>query len=173
MADGRIRDATGADLPEIVEIYNSTVPLRSVTADTEPVTVESRVAWFRAHGGRRPLWVAEEGGEIVGWLALSDFQNGRPAYHATADVGVYVKEGRRGSGIGRFLLDEAVRRSPGLGLKTLTAGVFGHNEPSLRLFEAFGFERWAFYPGVAELDGVERDLVVLGLRLRREGGGSV
>ncbi|CAN5677533.1 hypothetical protein BH24ACT21_BH24ACT21_03660 [soil metagenome] len=33
------------------------------------------------------------------------------------------------------------------------------------MFEDFGFERWAFYPQVAELDGVERDLVVMGLRL--------
>ena len=161
------------DLPEIVEIYNSTVPLRSVTADTEPVTVEGRRAWFREHGERRPIWVAEEGGDVVGWLAMSDFQNGRPAYHATAEVAVYVKEGRRGMGIGRSLLAEAIRRAPGLGLKTLTAGAFGHNEPSLRLFEGFGFKCWAFYPGVAELDGVERDLVVLGLRLGREGGGSV
>ena len=167
-----IRDATEVDLPDIVGIYNSTVPLRNVTADTEPVTVERRKAWLREHGGRRPVWVAEDGGGIVGWIALSDFQNGRPAYHATAEVGVYVKEGRRGRGIGRFLLDEAIRRSPRLGLKTLTSGAFGHNGPSLRLFEGFGFERWALYPGVAELDGVERDLVVLGLRLGRKGGGS-
>ena len=167
-----IRDATEVDLPDIVGIYNSTVPLRNVTADTEPVTVERRKAWLREHGGRRPVWVAEDGGGIVGWIALSDFQNGRPAYHATAEVGVYVKEGRRGRGIGRFLLDEAIRRSPRLGLKTLTAGTFGHNVPSLRLFEGFGFERWALYPAVAELDGVERDLVVLGLRLGRKGGGS-
>src|SRR3712207_778534 len=48
-------------------------------------------------------------------------------------------------------------------------GIFGHNEPSLRLFEDLGFERWAFYPKVAELDGVERDLVVLGLRLDTKG----
>ena len=142
-------------------------------AHTEPVTVENRTSGFRAHGGRRPVWVAEEGGRIVGWLALSDFQNGRPAYHATAEVGVYVKEGRRGRGIGRSLLDEAIRRSPGLGPKTLTAGAFGHNGPSLRPLGGFGFERWAHFPGVAELDGAERDLVVLGLRLVREGGGSV
>ena len=148
-----IRDATEADLPEIVGIYNSTVPpLRNVA-------VESRKAWLREHGGRRLVWVAEEGGEILGWLALSDFENGRTAYRTTAEVGAYVKEGRRGTG--RFLLSEAIRRSPGLGLKTLTAGAFGRNEPSLRLFEGFGFERWAFYPRVAELDGVGRDLVVL------------
>ena len=166
-----IRDATEVDLPAIVGIYNSTVPGRMATADTEPIPVESRKAWLREHGGRRPVWIAEEGGEIMGWIALSDFQNGRPAYDATAEVGVYVGEGRRGKGIGRLLLDEAIRRAPGLGLKTLTAGVFGHNEPSLRLFEGFGFERWARFPGVAEVDGVERDLVVLGLRLGRYGGG--
>lgn len=168
-----IRDASEADLPRIVEIYNSAVPLRNVTADTEPITVESRVGWFRAHEpGRRPLWVAEGSGEVAGWLSLGDFYDGRPAYHATAEVGVYVAEGYRRGGIGRALLGEAIRRAPELGLKTLTAGAFGHNEPSLRLFEGFGFERWACFPRVAEVDGVERDLVVLGLRLEREGGGS-
>jgi phosphinothricin acetyltransferase len=33
------------------------------------------------------------------------------------------------------------------------------------VFEGLGFERWAHYPKVAELDDVERDLIVLGLRL--------
>jgi len=37
-----IRTALESDLPAIVEIYNSTVPSRMVTADTEPVSVESR-----------------------------------------------------------------------------------------------------------------------------------
>ncbi len=32
-------------------------------------------------------------------------------------------------------------------MKTLIAGAFGHNGPSLRLFEGFGFERRAYYPG--------------------------
>jgi L-amino acid N-acyltransferase YncA len=63
------------------------------------------------------------------------------------------------------MLEEAIRRAPDLGIKTLTAGAFAGNELSLRLFERFGFERWAFFPRVAELDGNEQDLVVLGLRL--------
>jgi phosphinothricin acetyltransferase len=50
-------------------------------------------------------------------------------------------------------------------VKTLTGGIFTHNEPNRKLFEGFGFERWARFPRVVELDGVERDLVVLGLRL--------
>ena len=165
MAGMKIRGAVEDDLPVIVGIYNSTVPSRMVTADPEPVSVESRRAWFREHDpARHPIWVAEVDGEIAGWLSFEPFRK-RPAYHATAEVSVYVSERHRRKGVGRRLLEVAISRAPELGLKTLTGGVFGHNEPSIRLFEGFGFERWARYPRVAELDGVERDLVVLGLRL--------
>ncbi|MBM2806873.1 MAG: N-acetyltransferase [Deltaproteobacteria bacterium] len=37
-----IREAIDADLPAIVTIYNSAIPGRMATADTQPVTVESR-----------------------------------------------------------------------------------------------------------------------------------
>jgi phosphinothricin acetyltransferase len=160
-----IRDAVEADLPHIVEIYNSTVPTRMVTADPEPVSVESRRVWFREHDPESyPIWVVEADGEVIGWLSFEPFRK-RSAYRATAEIGVYVSEDHRRKGIGRRLLGEAIRRGPALGLKTLTGGIFAHNGPSLELFEGFGFERWAHFPKVAELDGVERDLVVLGLRL--------
>jgi L-amino acid N-acyltransferase YncA len=165
----KIRDAVAKDLPAIVEIYNSTIPSRAVSADTEPVSVEQRSPWFDEHDpSRRPIWVMESGEEIIGWLSLSDFYDRRPAYHATAEIGVYVREDHRGEGIGRRLVEEAVRRGPELGLNTLTAGAFAHNEASVRLFEKMGFRKWAHFPNVAELDGVERDLVVLGLRLDEE-----
>ena len=161
----KIRDATLSDLPAIVEIYNSTVPGRMVTADNEPVFVESRLPWFHEHDPEsHPIWVAEMEGEVAGWFSFEPFRE-RPAYHATAEVSVYVAAEHRRRGIGRRLLAEAIRRAPALGLKTLTAGAFAHNEPSLMLFREFGFEPWAQFPRVAELDGVERDLVVLGLRL--------
>ena len=163
----RMRDATLEDLAPIVEIYNSIIPDRIVSADTEPVSVEQRLPWFYEHDPtRRPIRVAEEDGEVVGWLSLGDFWDGRPAYNGTAEIGIYVKEGHRGKGIGRRMLEEAIRRAPDLGIKTLTAGAFAGNELSLGLFERFGFERWAFFPRVAELDGNEQDLVVLGLRLK-------
>ena len=163
----KLRDAALADLPKIVEIYNSTVPTRMVTADTESVSVESRLPWFRGHDPKsHPIWIAEDGGEITGWLSFEPFRE-RPAYHATAEVSVYVSENHRRKGVGRRLVAEAVRRGPALGLKTLTAGAFAHNGPSLELFKEFGFECWAHFPKVAELDGIERDLVVLGLRIAR------
>ena len=50
-------------------------------------------------------------------------------------------------------------------LFVLLGFIFAHNEPSLRLFEKLGFARWGCLPRVAELDGVERDLVIVGLRI--------
>ena len=70
-----LRDATEADLPAIVAIYNSIIQGRMVTADLTPVTVESRRAWFAAHQVReRPLWVlADAAGTIAAWASFYYF----------------------------------------------------------------------------------------------------
>lgn len=160
-----IRLATLADLPVIVDIYNSTIPGRMVTADLEPVSVESRLPWFHAHQpARRPLWVAEQDGRVVAWISLSDFY-GRPAYNATAEVSIYLDESVRGRGLGRALLQFVVETAPQYGVQTLLGFIFGHNQPSLKLFERFGFASWAHLPEVASLDGVARDLIILGRKL--------
>ena len=160
-----IRDATEADLPAIIAIYNATIAGRMATADTQPVTVENRQDWFHEHNpNARPLWVALENDVIVGWLSFQSFY-GRPAYHATAELSVYVAPERRRKGIGNALLAKAIEHAPRLGLKTLLGFIFGHNDASLRLFEKFGFHRWGVLPCVAELDGMERDLIIVGRRV--------
>ena len=58
-----------------------------------------------------------------------------------------------------------LRDAPALGIRTLLAFVFGHNAPSITLFERCGFMSWGLLPRVAEIDGVERDLAILGRRL--------
>lgn len=51
---------------------------------------------------------------------------------------------------------------PKLTVDTIVAYIFGHNIPSLKLFKSFGFTQWGLLPQVAELDGIKRDLVILG-----------
>jgi phosphinothricin acetyltransferase len=153
-------------LPEIVAIYNASISGRMATADTVPVSVESRAAWFAEFDpARRPLWVVEsDSGTLDAWLSVRSFY-GRPAYHRTVELGVYTAPAARGRGLARRLVDHAVQQAPALGIATLLAFVFGHNTPSLALFAAAGFVGWGMLPAVAELDGVERDLVILGRRV--------
>jgi L-amino acid N-acyltransferase YncA len=64
--------------------------------------------------------------------------------------------------VGRKLLQEAVTRAPQLGIRSLVGLIFGHNEPSISLFQVAGFERWGLLPGVARIDEVLRDLTIFG-----------
>jgi L-amino acid N-acyltransferase YncA len=159
------RIARRDDLNDIVAIYNSTISSRQVTADTEPVTVESRIPWFEIHTPElRPLWVTEIDGTIAAWLSFSSFY-GRPAYDRTAEISIYVAEKFRRHGLGRYLLKAAVTASPKLNIDTLLGFIFGHNTPSLALFERDGFARWGVLPRVAVLDDIERDVVIVGRRV--------
>jgi len=162
-----IRFAQPADLPAIVAIYNASIPGRMATADTKPVTVASREAWFAEFDPtRRPLWVLTDVATdaILGWLSLRSFY-GRPAYAATVEAGVYTDPAVPRRGIGKSLLAHALASAPALGIRTVLAFVFAHNAPSIALFEAAGFTTWGRLPRVAELDGIERDLTILGRRI--------
>lgn len=160
------RNATLQDLSKIVEIYNTTVASRIVTADTEPVTVESRVNWFNEHSpDKRPLWIIENNEKrVVGWASFQSFY-GRPAYNTTVEISIYLDPSQRGKGLGKDILQHCIEASPNYGIKTLLGFIFAHNEPSLKLFRHFGFQEWATFPNVAILDGVERSLKILGKRV--------
>jgi L-amino acid N-acyltransferase YncA len=161
----RFRNARFEDLKDIVDIYNSTIPSRMVTADLEPVSVESRVEWFQKHTpGKRPLWVVENEVQKIGWVGFHSFY-GRPAYDATAEISIYLHEHFRGKGFGKKILEHSIQESKTLGIKTLLGYIFAHNEPSLKLFRSFGFQDWGHLPNIAVLDGIERSLLILGRRI--------
>jgi phosphinothricin acetyltransferase len=160
-----LRLAEKKDIEAVVAIYNSTIASRMVTADTEPVTTEDRMAWFLGHTDERPLYVAEdESGDVAAWISFERFY-GRPAYNKTAEISIYIHESCRGKGAGNHLLQEALRIAPELGIRSLMAFIFGHNKPSLKLFEKHGFKEWGLFPGIAEMDGKRYDLKILGREL--------
>jgi phosphinothricin acetyltransferase len=166
MSEIKFRNADLEDLPKIVEIYNSTIPSRMVTADTENISVESRIQWFHEHNSEtRPLWIIEDHqNNVLGWVSFSSFY-GRPAYNGTVELSIYMDESCRGKGYGKKVLKYCIDNAGEFGVKTLLGFIFLHNEPSLKLFRHFGFEDWGTFPDVAVLDGIERTLVILGKRI--------
>lgn len=166
LLDYTLMDATQEDLPVIVDIYNTTIAGRMVTADLEPVTPADRLQWFTEHSpDSRPLWVLKDGsGTVSAWLSFQSFHP-RAAYNGTAEVSIYLSPQLRGQGVGGLLLQRAMKACPELGIHSLVGLVFGHNEPSIRLFQRHGFEIWGRMPAVAVLDGIERDLVFVGRKV--------
>jgi L-amino acid N-acyltransferase YncA len=159
-------DASLEELAPIIGIYNSTIASRMVTADLEPVSVESRISWFKEHQpDKRPLWIIKNSiGEIIGWVSFQDFY-GRPAYDATAEISIYLHPDHRGKGLGKQVLEYSMNECRHLGINTLLGYIFAHNEPSLQLFLKAGFQEWAHLPNIAKLDGIERSVKILGKRL--------
>lgn len=101
---------------------------------------------------------------IAAWMSYDVFKP-RAAYDGTAMLALYIHEDYRCKGIGTHMLTLALEICPRLGIHTLLGYIFAHNHPSVALFRKYGFEQWAYMPRVAVLDGVDRDLVILGKRV--------
>jgi L-amino acid N-acyltransferase YncA len=160
-----IRAATLDDLPAIVAIYNAAIPARASTADLVPVPVDARRPWFDRHAPGRLLVLVDDAG-VQAWAGVLPHHE-RAAYAGTGEVAVYVDPAARGRGAGGRLLDDVIARAPTWGLRVLLGRIFAHNEASLALFAGRGFARWGLLPGVCVLDGVERDVVIVGRRVDR------
>ncbi|HEX8162611.1 MAG TPA: GNAT family N-acetyltransferase [Pyrinomonadaceae bacterium] len=116
-------------------------------------------AWDAAHLSSCRL-VAREGGEVVGWAALSPVSS-RCVYGGVAEVSVYVAASARGRGVGHTLLAALVEASERNDLWTLQAGVLAENAASIRLHERCGFRVVGRRERLGKLKGVWRDVVLL------------
>jgi phosphinothricin acetyltransferase len=135
-----IRPATPADLPAILAIYNEAVLNTTATADYEPSTLEARTLWYHERMQKGlPIFVAEEGAEILGWSSLSPY-HARIGYRFTAEVSVYVGAEHRGKGVGKQLLPPLIEAGHACGLHVLIASIDSENEASIRLHAAHGFQ---------------------------------
>jgi L-amino acid N-acyltransferase YncA len=159
----RIRLAELADAAAIRAIYNVEVLESTNTFDMVPRSEAEQEAWILEHSGVHPALVATEAsdprtpgapgliganGEIVlGFGSLSSFRE-RSGYSATAENSVYVDRAQRGKGVGKALLAELLVLASAHGFHSLIARIAGHNETSIGLHEAAGFE----------LVGVEREV---------------
>jgi RimJ/RimL family protein N-acetyltransferase len=85
------------------------------------------------------VFVAETEEGLVGRLSLG--RDPHPASRHVADLGLMVAASHRRRGIGRALLDQAIKWAREVGVRKLELHVFPHNDAALALYESVGFER--------------------------------
>ncbi|GGF95925.1 N-acetyltransferase [Rhodococcoides trifolii] len=146
-----IRDATTADLPQILAIHNaSNASIAETTAiwDTEQVELSERQQWFdirRASG--HPILTAEIDGRVAGYASYGQWRP-KTGYRRTVENSVYVAAGFQRRGVATELMVALIRRAADLGMHVMVAGIESSNGTSIRLHEKFGFRTVGVLPEV-------------------------
>jgi L-amino acid N-acyltransferase YncA len=156
-----IHQATEADLPGILSIYNTVIHSSTAVYADDPVTLEERAAWFatrRAQG--YPVLVATDATGVTGFASFGDFR-AWPGYRHTVEHSVHVREDRRGQGVGRALVTALVPLAERLCKHVMIAGVDADNATSIAFHESLGFSQVARFREVGRKFDRWLDLVFL------------
>lgn len=157
----QVRDATEADLPQILAIYNEVIVNTTAVYSEKPVTLDDRRAWWRNRTEQGyPVIVACDSSGVSGFATFGDFRVW-PCYRHTVEHSVHVHAQRRGEGIGRRLVTELFPRAAALRKHVMVAAVDAANAASIHLHESLGFERVAHFREVGHKFGRWLDLVFL------------
>ena len=146
----RVRAAQPEDAAGIAAIWNHEALATLTTTDTEPRSVAAQRRWLASHSSGYPVIVADGAarpGSLAGFAALTPYRP-KPAFRHTVEDSIYVDRAWRGSGLGRLLLRELLRRAHAQGHRSVIARITTGNAVSRRLHESFGFR----------LVGIEREV---------------
>jgi RimJ/RimL family protein N-acetyltransferase len=162
-----IRPAEGSDASELVALAAAIGAEPGgwllTTEAWRPVADERRyLKAVRRHADAAVL-VALDDDRIVGRLSLA--RDPHPASTHVADLGMMVAASHRRRGIGRKLLEAAVSWARAAGVEKLELHVFPWNEPAIRLYEDFGFEREGLRRRHYFRDGVAVDALLMAYHL--------
>ena len=103
--------------------------------------------------------VALAGSEVVAWCDVRRLPF--EGFAHTAVLGMGVVAGHRGRGLGRRLLEEALRRCRDQGLTRIELDVLASNEAAIHLYERSGFVLEGRKRRARILDGEEDDLLCM------------
>jgi RimJ/RimL family protein N-acetyltransferase len=109
------------------------------------------------------VFVAEAPEGVVGRLSVA--RDIHPASRHVADLGLMVARSHRRRGVGRALLSQAVEWARDVGVTKLELHVFPYNEPAIRLYESFGFEREGYRKGQFLRGGEPVDAILMAIEV--------
>jgi len=102
-----IRQVRESDAGGCLEIYRPLVKETAISFEVEPPSVAGMRERIAAASAGHPWLVAVSGERVEGYAYTGTFRN-RAAYAWTAETTVYVRQDRRGLGIGRALYESLV-----------------------------------------------------------------
>lgn len=143
-----IRLAAEADAAAIAAIYRPYVEDSRISFEEVAPDVAEMSRRIRGDTpGMYPWFVAEDGGQIIGYAASSPFRT-RPAYRWTVETGIYLVPEAYGRGIGRTLLSTLLDALERQGYVAAIGAIASPNPASIALHEKLGFTCNGAYRGV-------------------------
>ena len=150
------------DAAVIAAIWNEGIAERMSTFETRPRTADEVATLIRANW--RVAVVADDGGEVVGWGAVSPYST-RQVYAGVGEASVYVTAQARGRGVGTSLARDLAERAAAAGMHKLLGKLFPDNAASVRLVRRCGFRDVGTHMRHGRLDGEWRDVLLVELVL--------
>lgn len=136
----RVRMLADADLEASLDLFEEVAAEGRWLANEPPVDRREVGARWRdlMKTGEGTIFVAEDGGPPVGLAAMVGL--------AAPELGMLVRAGRRGQGIGDALVRACVAWAEGRGAREVVLHVFPHNEAAVALYRKHGFEDRGLLP---------------------------
>ncbi|MBX9467315.1 MAG: GNAT family N-acetyltransferase [Rhizobium sp.] len=160
-----LRDATEADLPAILAIYNHAVAETTAIWNEILVDLDNRQAWFEARQARGfPILVAEIDGRIAGYASYGDWR-AFDGFRQSVEHSVYIEKDFYGRGLGKALMAALIERATLGGIHVMVAAIEAGNQGSIALHTRLGFRLVGTHHEVGKKFGRWLDLTMMELKL--------
>ena len=160
-----LREATEADLPAILAIYNHAVAETTAIWNEILVDLDNRKAWYDLRQARGfPILVAEVEGRIAGYASYGDW---RPfdGFRQSVEHSVYVEKDHYGRGLGKALMSALIERARAGNIHVMVAAIEAGNTGSIALHKSLGFRLVGTHHEVGKKFGRWLDLTMMELKL--------
>ena len=160
-----IRDATEADLPALLAIYNHAVAETTAIWNEVLVDLDNRRAWLEMRRSRNfPVLIAEVDGVVAGYASYGDWR-AFDGFRQSVEHSVYVEKNHQGQGIGKLLMTSLIERARAGGIHVMVAAIEAGNEGSIALHSRLGFRLVGTHQEVGKKFGRWLDLTMMELKL--------
>jgi ribosomal protein S18 acetylase RimI-like enzyme len=154
-----VRGITFGDIPGFGEAVGSVAAERLYLARTSPFPLDASARFVAANiAGGHPQFVADAGGEIVGWCDIH--RSDQEVSQHVGILGMGVLRPWRRRGIGRRLIVAALDAARGV-FEQVQLDVYATNRHAIALYASVGFVEQGRRRRGRKLDGVYDDIVLM------------